>query len=34
MCGGATVSEAYARALRASGRARRGGRIGLPLQRA
>ena len=33
MAGGATVSEAYARALRAAGRGRRGGRIGPPLQR-
>ena len=32
MAGGANVSEAYARALRAAGRARRGGRIGRPLQ--
>jgi carbamoyl-phosphate synthase large subunit len=32
MAGGENVSEAYARALRASGRARRGGRIGPPLQ--
>jgi carbamoyl-phosphate synthase large subunit len=32
MAGGATVSEAYARALRAAGRARNGGRIGPPLQ--
>jgi carbamoyl-phosphate synthase large subunit len=32
MAGGATVSEAYARALRAAGRARRHGRIGAPLQ--
>jgi carbamoyl-phosphate synthase large subunit len=34
MAGGASVSEAYARALRAAGRARRGGRIGAPLQAA
>ena len=33
MAGGATVSEAYARALRAAGRGRRGGRLGAPLQR-
>jgi carbamoyl-phosphate synthase large subunit len=33
MAGGATVSEAYARALRAAGRGRRGGRLGPPLQR-
>jgi carbamoyl-phosphate synthase large subunit len=32
MAGGATVGEAYARALRATGRMRAGGRIGLPLQ--
>ena len=32
MAGGETVSEAYARALRAVGRARSGGRIGPPLQ--
>jgi carbamoyl-phosphate synthase large subunit len=32
MAGGATVSEAYARALRASGRTKRGGRVGAPLQ--
>jgi carbamoyl-phosphate synthase large subunit len=32
MASGASVSEAYARALRAAGRARRGGRIGAPLQ--
>jgi carbamoyl-phosphate synthase large subunit len=32
MAGGATPSEAYARVLRASGRGRRGGAIGLPLQ--
>ncbi|MBD0329748.1 MAG: carbamoyl-phosphate synthase large subunit [Thermoleophilia bacterium] len=34
MAGGETVGEAYARALRAAGRARRGGRRGPPLQRA
>jgi carbamoyl-phosphate synthase large subunit len=34
MAGGATVSEAYARALRASGRSRRHGRVGPPLQAA
>jgi len=34
MAGGATVSEAYARVLRASGRARRHGRVGPPLQAA
>jgi carbamoyl-phosphate synthase large subunit len=34
MAGGANASEAYARALRASGRMRRGGRIGPPLQAA
>src|SRR5439155_13776230 len=34
MAGGATASEAYARALRAAGRARRGGRLGPPLQSA
>ena len=33
MAGGATVSEAYARALRAAGRGRRAGRLGAPLQR-
>jgi carbamoyl-phosphate synthase large subunit len=33
MAGGATVSEAYARALRAAGRGRRGGRLSAPLQR-
>jgi carbamoyl-phosphate synthase large subunit len=33
MAGGATVSEAYARALRAAGRGRRSGRVGAPLQR-
>ena len=33
MASGATPSAAYARVLRASGRARRGGRIGPPLQR-
>ena len=33
MAGGETVSEAYARALRAAGRARGGGRIGPPLQK-
>ncbi len=32
MAGGATPSEAYARVLRAAGRGRRGGSIGLPLQ--
>ena len=32
MAGGATASEAYARALRAAGRGRRGGLIGPPLQ--
>jgi carbamoyl-phosphate synthase large subunit len=32
MAGGATPSEAYARVLRASGRGRRGGSIGPPLQ--
>jgi carbamoyl-phosphate synthase large subunit len=32
MAGGATASEAYARALRAAGRARHYGRIGSPLQ--
>ncbi len=32
MAGGATVSEAYARVQRAAGRARRGGRLGPPLQ--
>jgi carbamoyl-phosphate synthase large subunit len=34
MAGGATPSEAYARALRAAGRSRRGGRVGPPLQHA
>jgi carbamoyl-phosphate synthase large subunit len=34
MAGGATVSEAYARALRAAGRAGRRGKISAPLQRA
>jgi carbamoyl-phosphate synthase large subunit len=34
MAGGDTVSEAYARALRAAGRSRRGGRLGPPLQQA
>jgi carbamoyl-phosphate synthase large subunit len=34
MAGGATVSEAYARALRAAGRARRHGNVGAPLQAA
>ena len=34
MASGATPSQAYARALRAAGRSRRGGRIGPPLQRA
>jgi carbamoyl-phosphate synthase large subunit len=33
MAGGDTPSEAYARALRAAGRSRRGGRVGPPLQR-
>jgi carbamoyl-phosphate synthase large subunit len=33
MAGAATPGEAYARALRAAGRRRRGGRIGPPLQR-
>ncbi|MBW3592191.1 MAG: carbamoyl-phosphate synthase large subunit [Actinobacteria bacterium] len=33
MAGAATVTAAYARALRAAGRVRRGGRIGAPLQR-
>jgi carbamoyl-phosphate synthase large subunit len=32
MAGAATPAEAYARALRAAGRARRGGRVGAPLQ--
>jgi carbamoyl-phosphate synthase large subunit len=32
MAGGATPGEAYARALRAAGRAHSGGRIGAPLQ--
>jgi carbamoyl-phosphate synthase large subunit len=32
MASGATVSEAYARALRAAGRSRRGGRVAPPLQ--
>jgi carbamoyl-phosphate synthase large subunit len=32
MSAGATAGEAYARALRAAGRARRGGRVGAPLQ--
>ena len=32
MAAGATAGEAYARALRASGRSRRGGRVGAPLQ--
>jgi carbamoyl-phosphate synthase large subunit len=32
MAGGTTVPAAYARALRAAGRARRGGRLGAPLQ--
>ena len=32
MAGGATPAEAYARALRAAGRSRRGGTIGPPLQ--
>ena len=34
MAGGATPAEAYARAVRAAGRSRRGGRIGPPLQAA
>ncbi len=34
MAGGATASEAYARVLRASGRSRRHGRVGPPLQAA
>jgi carbamoyl-phosphate synthase large subunit len=34
MAGGKTVSEAYARALRAAGRSRRHGRVGDPLQAA
>jgi len=34
MAGAATPSEAYARALRAAGRSKRGGRIGPPLQAA
>jgi carbamoyl-phosphate synthase large subunit len=34
MGGGATPSEAYARALRAAGRSRRGGSVGSPLQAA
>jgi carbamoyl-phosphate synthase large subunit len=33
MAGGDTVSDAYARALRAAGRSRAGGRLGPPLQR-
>jgi carbamoylphosphate synthase large subunit len=33
MASGATPAAAYARALRAAGRSRRGGRIGPPLQR-
>jgi carbamoyl-phosphate synthase large subunit len=33
MADGVTVSAAYARALRAAGRARSGGRLGVPLQR-
>ena len=32
MAGGATPAEAYARAIRAAGRSKRGGRIGPPLQ--
>jgi carbamoyl-phosphate synthase large subunit len=32
MAGGATVSQAYARAQRAAGRSRRGGTVGAPLQ--
>jgi carbamoyl-phosphate synthase large subunit len=32
MAGGASAAEAYARAIRAAGRSRRGGRIGPPLQ--
>jgi hypothetical protein len=34
MASGATVSQAYGRVLRASGRGRRGGSISLPLQAA
>jgi carbamoyl-phosphate synthase large subunit len=34
MAGGDTPAEAYARAVRAAGRSRRGGRIGPPLQAA
>jgi carbamoyl-phosphate synthase large subunit len=34
MAGGPTPAAAYARALRAAGASRRGGRIGPPLQRA
>jgi carbamoyl-phosphate synthase large subunit len=34
MAGGATAAEAYARAVRAAGRSKRGGRIGPPLQAA
>jgi carbamoyl-phosphate synthase large subunit len=34
MAAGATAGEAYARALRAAGRARRGGRVAAPLQEA
>jgi carbamoylphosphate synthase large subunit len=33
MAGGPTPAAAYARALRAAGASRRGGRIGAPLQR-
>ncbi len=32
MAGADDVSQAYARVLRAAGRMRRGGRVGLPLQ--
>jgi hypothetical protein len=32
MAGGATPAQAYARALRAAGRMRRGGSVGPPLQ--
>ncbi len=34
MAGAATASEAYARAVRAAGRSKRGGKIGPPLQAA
>jgi hypothetical protein len=34
MAGAPTPSEAYARAIRAAGRSKRGGRIGPPLQAA